>query len=75
MGITLRAARINKGLSREQAGDAIGVSKHVIANWERGLSFPHITQIPKIEAAYGLSYDQLNFLPHNNALSDIEEES
>lgn len=72
MSITLRAARINRGLSREQAGEAIGVSRHVIANWERGLSYPHITLIPRIEAAYGLSYDQLNFLPQNHALSEVD---
>ena len=67
MSITLKAARINIGLNQDEAGKAIGVSGNVISNWERGLSFPSVKYIPKIEEVYGLPYDQINFLPKNNA--------
>ncbi len=67
MPITLKAARINTGLSQAEAGEKIGVSPNVISNWERGLTFPDASQIPLIEKAYGFKYDQLNFLPNKNA--------
>ena len=40
--LTLKAARINKGLTQEEAGKKIGVSADVISNWERQISFPDV---------------------------------
>lgn len=65
MAITLKAARINKGLTQTQAGDAIGVSKDVISCWERGITFPDAMQIQKILVLYEVAYDDINFLPKN----------
>lgn len=66
MAITLKAARVNAGLTQAQAAEQIGVSKEVISNWERGRSFPKIPNIKKIEEAYGMSYADLIFLPSDN---------
>ena len=67
MQITLKAARINKNIKQEEAAKRIGVSEATISKWERGLCVPNVKFIPKIEEVYGVAYDQLLFLPQNNA--------
>lgn len=65
MKITLKAARVNRNLSQKQAGELIGVTEDVIGNWERGKTVPDVLMIPKIESAYGVSYNDINFLPNS----------
>ena len=40
--VTLRAGRINKSLTKKEAGKLIGVSADVISNWERQISFSDV---------------------------------
>ena len=61
--ITLRAARVNAGLSQKVAAAHLDVSNKTLSNWENGLTFPTTDMIPIICKLYGVSYDQLNFLP------------
>lgn len=63
--ITLEAARINAGLSQKDAADALGISNKTLGSWENGVSFPRADQIAKLCELYGVSYDNLNFLPNN----------
>lgn len=69
MEITLKAARVNAGLTQKTAAKAIGVSKETISNWERGLSFPGVATLKRLECVYNVGYNELIFLPKNNALS------
>ena len=66
MSITLKAARVNKGLTQKQAAESLGVTAEVVGNWERGITFPKVPMIQKIEQLYGVSYSDLIFLPSNN---------
>ena len=66
MAITLKAARINKGLTQLEASKMIGVTEDTIGNWERARSFPNVPQIRKIEEIYGIPYHELIFLPESN---------
>ena len=61
--MTLKAARVNSGLSQKEAGKMLGVSDDVLSNWERGISFPDVIQLKRIENLYPVSYDNLIFLP------------
>ena len=61
--ITIRAARTNVGLSQKEAADRLGISNKTLGNWENGVCFPPADMIPKICELYGMSYDNLNFLP------------
>ena len=63
MTITLRAARINKGLSQEEAAKLIGISESTLINYEKGRRFPDVPIIKKIEDTYGVEYREINFLP------------
>ena len=38
VGERIRAARIKKGLTQIQFGDAIGVTNKAVSRWERGVS-------------------------------------
>ncbi|TCL35618.1 DNA-binding XRE family transcriptional regulator [Anaerospora hongkongensis] len=69
MKIGLKAARVNKDLTQGEAAKKIGVSKDTISNWERGKSYPDAICIKEIENVYGVNYNDLIFLPKNNALS------
>ena len=60
--MTLKAARVNAGYNQKEAGEAIGVSEAVISNWERGLTYPDVAQLKRIENAYHVTYDNLIFL-------------
>lgn len=74
MKITLKAARVNAGLTQKEAAIAIGVTKDTISNWERRKSFPGTKAIKRIEETYCVPYDSIIFLPQNNALSVTRRE-
>lgn len=61
--MTLRAARINQDLSQAQAADLLDISKDTLSRYERGLSFPDVPTITKMEEIYKVSYDDLIFSP------------
>lgn len=61
--VTLKAARVNKGLTQSEAAKLLGISADVLSNWERGVTFPDVIQLKTIEKVYGVSYQHLIFLP------------
>lgn len=63
--ITLKAARVNAGLDQKTAAKMIGVSNKTLGNWENFVTFPPADKIPNICNAYGVQYDNINFLPDN----------
>lgn len=63
MQITLKAIRVNKGLSQEEAAKAIGISEDTLSNYERGKTYPDIPILKKIEKVYETSYENINFFP------------
>lgn len=75
MKVTLKSARVNKGLNQQEAADILGVSRTTLQSWETYKSFPTVAQLPAIEKAYGVKYDDIIFLPPNYALSGMEGET
>ncbi len=63
MKITLKAARNNKKLSQEEAAELIGVSVDTLSNYERGITYPDIPILKKIEEVYEVEYADIIFLP------------
>lgn len=63
MPMSLKAARINKGLTQREAALLIGVSVPTMANYEKGASFPDVPTIMQIEKVYGVPYSEINFFP------------
>lgn len=67
--LTLKTLRTIYGLTQEQAGHMVGVSKNVWQNWENGRSYPNIKEINRIEEQFEVSYNQIIFLNINNGLT------
>ena len=67
MKVTLKAARVNKGLNQQDAADALGISRTTLQSWETYKSFPTVAQLPRIEKVYGVKGDDIIFLPSDYA--------
>lgn len=63
--LTLKALRVNAGLDQKTAADALGVTPETLSKWERGITFPNVPQISRIENLYKVSYSDIHFLPEN----------
>lgn len=63
--ITLKAARVNAGLTQKEAAAELKVSNKTLANWENGKAVPKADKIDMICNLYRINYDNLNFLPNN----------
>lgn len=62
MQLTLKAIRVNKNMTQEEAAKAIGVSEYTWSNYERGKSFPNVPTIKAIEKAFNVKYSDIIFL-------------
>lgn len=65
MKVTLKAARVNKGLTQNEAAKRIGITVDTLANYEKGKTYPDVPVLKRIEAVYGVSYNHLIFLSDN----------
>lgn len=63
--LTLKALRVNARLDQKTAADALGVTPETLSKWERGITFPNVPQISRIENLYKVSYSDIHFLPEN----------
>ena len=63
MALTLKAARVNKGLTQKEAAKILGVSESSLAMYERGKSFPNVLTVKKMEDLYEVNYNEIIFLP------------
>lgn len=61
-GLTLKAARVNVGLTQKQAANELGVSESTLLKYEQGKSYPDVKVLKKIEKLYKIPYHQLIFL-------------
>ena len=59
---TLKAIRVMRGYTQEEAAKLIGISVDTLSNYERGKSFPDVPIIIKIEEVYKVGYNDLIFL-------------
>lgn len=73
MRISLAAARVNAGLTQENVAKKLGKSKNTIVSYEKGRSVPDIETGKALASLYGVSIDDLNFLPNDCALSTTKQ--
>ena len=69
MLFTLKAARVNKGLTPEVAAKDLGITKGTLVNYEKYRTIPDISMAKRMAALYGMSVESLIFLPEDCALS------
>lgn len=68
--MTMKAARVNAGLTQKEAAKRFGISNKTLSSWESGTSTPRADQVPAICDCYGVSYNDIIFLPRNPLKGD-----
>lgn len=69
--LTLKAARVNAGISQKVAAKELNVSNKTLSNWENGKAVPKADKIYSICNLYNMDYDDIIFFNPNNAKSVI----
>lgn len=59
--ITLKAARVNAGLTQKEAAEKIGVAQSTLRNWENGSTDPKLAQFMMMCQLYNVSCDNIFF--------------
>ena len=62
--ITMEAARVNAGYTQKEVAKLLRISNKTLQNWEKGICYPNADKIAAICKLYGVSYDNINFLPN-----------
>ena len=69
MAIKLRTARVDMGLTLEEAANKLGITKNTLISYEKYRTIPDIRMGRAIAELYGKSVNDLIFLPEDCALS------
>ena len=64
--ITLRAARVNAGYTQKEAALLLHIGNKTLSSWESGTTFPNAEKIRTICEVYGVTYNDLIFLPNDS---------
>lgn len=59
--ITLKAARVNKGLTQIEAAKRLNISPDTLFKYEKGKTFPDVPVLKRIEKLYEVSYNDIDF--------------
>lgn len=61
MPITLKAARVNIGLTQEDAAKEAGVKRETLISWEKGKTAPTLPHAKRLAEIYGVKIDDFLF--------------
>lgn len=61
MNMSLKAARVNKGLTQEAAASQLGISKQTLVSYEKYRTIPDVLMAQKIAALYESTIDAISF--------------
>lgn len=67
--ITLKAWRINSGLTKKEVANRLGKDEKTIYNWENGIGVPDKSNLEKLADIYKTDSDFI-FLADKHALSE-----
>ena len=59
IGQTIAAERRKLGLSQEQLGEKMGVTRQSISKWETNRSVPDLDKLVKLSGVFGVTLDEL----------------
>ena len=57
--ITLKAARVNMGLTQKDVAEKLGISKESLANWEKGKTHPKINILMDLCELYNIPLESI----------------
>ena len=72
MKFTLKAARTQAGLTQDDVAKELKKSKNTIVSYEKYRSIPDIKTGKALAKLYGMSVDDIIFLPEDCTLSTID---
>ena len=58
-GTMVAALRRERGMTQLELAEQMGVTDKAVSKWERDLSFPDISSIPKLAEIFGVSVEEL----------------
>lgn len=61
MQITLKAARVNSGLTQKNAAKQLNISEDRLYNFESGRSIPNGIMLQRILKLYNIQFSDINF--------------
>lgn len=59
MGMMIAALRKEQGMTQLELAEKMGVTDKAVSKWERDLSCPDISTLPKLAEIFGISVDDL----------------
>ncbi len=59
--MSMKAVRIDRGITQEQLAKAVGVNKKTVSSWERGRTRPQSDKIDAICATLNVTYDSIRW--------------
>ena len=71
MKITVKAARVNAGLTQAEVCAKLGINKGTLISYEKYRTIPDIATATAMAKLYGLSVNDIIFLPSDCALSTV----
>lgn len=69
--ITLKMARINSGLSLDQAAEIGGITKRTLERWEQDSSKSHLPSAMRLLSAYGTTMEHVRFGKEEDILKEL----
>ena len=61
MKLSIKAWRVERGMTQEKLAKELGVSKKTIGLWESGAVKPNLDKVEPICQALGVSYDDIRW--------------
>jgi DNA-binding XRE family transcriptional regulator len=61
MRISLKAARVNKGLTQKDVANALNVTEKTVGAWENKKTMPNVNKIDPLCALLGVKYDDIQW--------------
>lgn len=61
--ISMAAARVNAGMTQDEASKELHVTKQTLVNWEKGATQPKVDQAERMSELYGIPYQNIIFSP------------
>lgn len=62
MKVTLKGLRATLNLTQKEMAEKLSIHTGTWQNYERGISYPDVPVIQKIEDVFGVKYDDIIFL-------------
>lgn len=59
LGTMIASLRKENGMTQAELADKMGVTDKAVSKWERDLSCPDVSSLPRLAEIYGISVDQL----------------